>query len=171
MTYTDPVFLTRFMAKTKINQETQCWEWIGAVNERGCGKMAIHRKLMYAHRFSLQIKLGRELGNNECACHHCDNPNCVNPDHLFAGTRSENTRDSMGKGRFVIPTASKGVKHNKSKLDPVKVQEIISLLASGESQQSIANKYGVAPSSIHKIHTGKSWKEVQQAVALRRMTR
>lgn len=72
----------------------RCWEWVGIKGATGYGS---YNKVR-AHRFILQVALERPLGNL-FACHHCDNPSCVNPDHLFAGTHTDNMRDMLSKGR------------------------------------------------------------------------
>lgn len=58
------------------------------------------RKPVYAHRRALEAKLGRPIAPGLMACHHCDNPPCVNPDHLFEGTASDNRQDMLRKGRW-----------------------------------------------------------------------
>jgi hypothetical protein len=77
-----------------------CWEWLGARTAPGYGAFASDDgDVTAAHRFALELTLGRPLGPGECACHHCDNRGCVNPLHLFAGSRTDNNRDMCRKGR------------------------------------------------------------------------
>lgn len=80
-----------------------CWLWTRAVNKDGYGLTSWNGVHIRAHRASLQIKLGRPLEADECACHHCDNPPCVNPDHLWVGTPGDNARDRDKKGRTAQP--------------------------------------------------------------------
>ena len=72
-----------------------CWEWGGRVSTTGYGVLSRG----YVHRRMLSMVLGRELSAGEHALHHCDNPPCANPRHLFVGTNGDNMRDMVDKGR------------------------------------------------------------------------
>jgi hypothetical protein len=83
---------------------TGCWLWIkgrmGNTREKyRYPAIKLKGKMYLAHRHSLEQKLGRKLLDNMCACHKCDTPLCVNPEHLFEGTRKDNQQDSIKKGR------------------------------------------------------------------------
>lgn len=93
--------LSELLTEYTVN-DLGCWVWIGHKNEKGYGKIRYKGKVLMAHRVSLVNKLKRELLRGECACHRCDNPSCINPDHLWAGTRLQNNRDAIKKGRFVF---------------------------------------------------------------------
>lgn len=74
-----------------------CWEWVGRVDGRGYGEIKVSGRYKKAHRLAL---FGHgDLMNKLFACHRCDNPKCVRPDHLFAGTALDNVRDMHSKGR------------------------------------------------------------------------
>jgi len=75
-----------------------CWEWQGAVDRDGYGIFSYAGKTSRAARVSLEFD-GRPLSGAEMACHRCDNPRCVRPDHLFAGTNQDNMQDMVRKGR------------------------------------------------------------------------
>lgn len=82
----------------------RCWNWIGAKNEKGYGKVRDDvGRLVYAHRVALAIYLGRPLRPGMFANHRCDNKGCVRPVHLYEGTQSENERDKAYWGPVIPP--------------------------------------------------------------------
>ena len=136
----------RFWAK--VDKTGDCWNWIGALNiERGGYGVFKHNQRTYrAHRFVLELE-GVDIPSGMIVCHRCDNPACVNPDHLFIGTYADNTADMVSKGR-----AAGGI----PKLIEEDVVEIRSL--SGVIPQAmIADMFGASQQNISKIVTGKTW--------------
>lgn len=75
----------------------KCWIWKGFKNNRGYGQFMVDGKSLKAHRFAFELE-GQILATKEC-CHHCDNPGCVRPSHLFSASHKENIQDSVIKGR------------------------------------------------------------------------
>jgi len=95
---------SRLWAKTSKNAETGCWEWTGRTL-KGYGVLKIGRTQWYAHRASYRVRVG-EIPKGMMICHHCDNPPCINPAHLYAGTALDNARDFKERG--VSPKSSRG---------------------------------------------------------------
>lgn len=89
---------------SKISKTNSCWTWIGKISTTGYGVMMIgsradnSRRYIKAHRISFFIHFG-EIPDGMWILHKCDNPKCVNPEHLFAGTPKDNTQDMIKKGR------------------------------------------------------------------------
>lgn len=104
----------RFERKFIPEPNSGCWLWTGSVDSKGYGQIRMPGKarqgrLRYATHISLELA-GHEIPDGLEACHHCDNPCCVNPDHLFVGTHQDNMRDSWRKGRASKPPlAKKGI--------------------------------------------------------------
>ena len=94
--------LLRELAKTRllsrVEKTDSCWLWRGALNSRGYGSMGFMKRGWLAHRLSYTVFKG-DIPDGLFVCHSCDNPPCVNPDHLWVGTASDNQRDAVSKGR------------------------------------------------------------------------
>jgi hypothetical protein len=128
-----------------------CWIWKGSINRGGYGKIGTNST---AHRRAYEYRNG-EIPQGISVCHKCDNRLCVNPDHLFLGTRKDNSRDMVSKGR-----EAKGSKVGTSKLNEEKVLEIRRLRIDGWKIKDLCEKFGVHPGNIQYICKNKSWKHV-----------
>lgn len=86
----------------KIEKTDSCWNWVGAKTSGGYGNIGINNKTVRAHRLSYELHNG-PFDPKLFVCHKCDNPGCVNPEHLFLGNNSDNMKDCFIKGRLKIP--------------------------------------------------------------------
>lgn len=98
----------RFWRYVRRGEPDECWEWQGFRNQGGYGILGGR----IANRWQIESILGRALGERELVCHHCDNPPCCNPAHLFVGSARDNSNDAASKGRRVgrpeSPTCKRG---------------------------------------------------------------
>ncbi len=149
---------TRFLYYVKIPENpNDCWEWKGGKNENGYGKFHFNGGLMSAHRVSYILYIG-EFDRSLYCLHKCDNPECVNPEHLFLGNQNDNINDMKQKGR---QREAKGEKNNRSKLTNEEVKEIKMLLLQGKTQVEIAKLFRTTQTNISYIKTGKLWKHIK----------
>lgn len=99
-----------FWNKVNIRSENECWEWNAGLRT-GYGVFKVNRKSKSAHRLSYLLSYNKDPGEL-CVCHKCDNRKCVNPNHLFLGTQSDNMKDCYNKGRMYIPIGNRFEKGN-----------------------------------------------------------
>jgi len=145
----------RIMRQTKMAGD--CWEWTGQKDKDGYGKITFKGKFERPHRLAFKTFMG-EIPNGMMVCHRCDNPPCVNPEHLFLGSALVNRRDAEMKGRQTI----KGIKNPKAKLTEKQVAEIRDFLDDHVLNKSqIARNFGVSKSTISRISLGKLWRNRQ----------
>ena len=138
-----------------INIESGCWEWQGSYfSNNPYGQFMVNRKNYRVHRLAYSVANKVELLNNMNVCHTCDNPKCINPNHLFLGSHQDNRNDCIDKNR-----QAKGEQINQSKLTAKEVLEIRNRFKKGDSAK-IANEYGVAPSTILQIVRRLTWKHI-----------
>ncbi len=134
-----------------------CWLWGRALDTPGYGNSYFHGKCYRAHRLSLETYLGQSLPSEVLTLHLCDVKRCVNPQHLYAGTYKDNTRDCFERGRRHV---MRGEDHYKAVLTEFDVIEIREKRRKGMSLLRLANQYGVAKSNINAICQGRIWKHL-----------
>ena len=143
-----PTLHERFMALVDRRDGDDCWPWKGALNRQGYGRMLwIDGHQHGAHRIAFEIAFGWTLPG-AVVCHHCDNPKCCNPKHLWMGTVADNNKDRAEKGRSCT-----GTRHHSARLTETQVREIRAI--KGSTLSVIAQRYGVSISTIHGIRSGR----------------
>jgi hypothetical protein len=154
----DQCVIDRFLSNVVDHSDkAACWNWQGIKNSNGYGRFSLSDKHRLAHKISFQMFVG-EVPEGMNVCHSCDNRLCVNPQHLWLGTQSENLKDASAKGRMFRPDTN-GELNGNSKLDWTKVREIRRLVAAGERKSKVAQTFGVAHSTVNFIINNETWKE------------
>lgn len=142
----------------KVDKTDGCWLWKAGVDSFGYGSFKSGQGTKLAHRISFALAHGREPG--DCVLHSCDVPGCVNPAHLFEGTRTDNHIDKMNKGRGSAPPVHRGSTHHQAKLHESQIPTIRALIHSGQSYASVARRFGVSKKTIVNIWKGRIWAHV-----------
>lgn len=148
----------------KVSKSSGCWEWTGCKGKKGYGEIGIggKRGTAFAHRVSYELHHGA-IPDGMHILHKCDNPSCVRPDHLFAGTHTDNMRDMWAKERGRCDGAGRvGSANGNHRLTEAQVTDILEQLGDGKSRRSIGNQYGVSKTLIGLIAKGKVWKHVNR---------
>lgn len=140
----------RFSAKFVPEPNSGCWLWIGAVTYDGYGRFNVAGKNMLASRVSYELYVGK-IPSGLCVCHTCDVTCCVNPGHLFLGTRADNNIDMQKKGRSAD---ARGEKNGRSKITS---EQALEILHSTLRPFELSRIYGVTLSNICHIKKGRSW--------------
>lgn len=149
----------RFLRKVTYNPTTKCWEWIGSKYRFGYGhfRRKIKNKwVMYkSHRYSYEFYKG-EIPLGAFVCHHCDNPGCVNPDHLFTGTALDNTLDMINKKRKGI---IRNPRHKLLSMDVAKQIRYFKQLYPDKPLKWFAEKFNTSVAQVSRILNNKIWQE------------
>lgn len=144
---------------SRVHVTDGCWTWGAYRNTKGYGVVCIsangYRAYALAHRFSWAIANSDVPSDGMFICHHCDNPPCVNPAHLFLGTNDDNVLDCVKKGRIAI-----GEKNSRAILNESDVRDIRHM-AKTMSGVSIAAHYGVSTGAVYNIIHRVRWKHVK----------
>ena len=159
--------LTHFQASLNDG----CWEWRGATDRKEYGKwQSASGKIHIAPRLIYQVFCNPDIGTHH-VCHHCDNPRCVRPSHLFEGTRSDNMQDAIRKGRFSHgenhwmhkrpEEIQRGESHSQAK---VTIDVVMAIRAQwsegGITHRELATAFGLSRQHIGDIVNRKAWQHV-----------
>lgn len=143
----------RFWKKVVMLDSKECWMWTAYKNEGGYGSFGMDRKMHLAHRISWQIANG-PIPDGMCVCHTCDNPACVNPNHLWLGTNADNSDDKVTKSRQHRPL---GRANGRAKIGQA---DVIAIRADPRRQVDIAADYGINQQSVSHIKRRQKWGHV-----------
>lgn len=141
--------------------ESGCIEWRGAKLPKGYGQLRLShpiRKLETVHRLAWIMQSG-DIPAGLDVCHRCDNPSCLNPAHLFLGTRKQNMEDMVAKGRSPY---SPGEKSGKAKITEADVVEMGKMRSYGLSLKDIGATYRLHPSHVSRIMSGARWAHMKE---------
>lgn len=156
----------RFDAQSIPVTESGCWIWLGST-VKGYGQFQPSTKgRQLAHRYALEQKLGRGIEPGKFACHKCDTPLCVNPDHLYEGTIQSNSDDKVARGRQStgdrVKHRNRGESHYAAKLTE---SDVIAIRASSESPTNLARIYRISTTAILRALNGVTWKHIKSEKA------
>lgn len=133
----------------------ECWLWQGSLHSSGYGALNFRGRTYIASRVAWEIHNKQPFPKGKIACHQCDNRPCVNPHHIWPGTRQDNNADMVSKLRQV-----RGERNYTAKLTANQVREIRRLRKAGHTPAELAKQFGVSGSLISNIMAGRIWKHI-----------
>jgi hypothetical protein len=147
----------RFWAKVIVKGPDDCWEWQAYIDARGYGRFKFEGKDDRAHRVSWVLERG-QIPDGLCILHKCDNPKCVNPDHLYIGTHQDNMRDRTDRNRSAHNRIF-GERHGHSKATAEQVLEIRKI-GHSKSLKEMSALFGLSVSHISRLRSRKLWPHI-----------
>lgn len=145
-------FFQRLKERTEKGGDEDCWPVRGAAgNPYGHVNLAVRKVRRYAHRVAWEAANG-PIPAGKVICHTCDNPRCVNPNHLCVGTQADNVHDAVNKGRKKA--------WGLQKIDRATVLDIYARRRAGQLQKDIARVHGLSRNHVSSILNGKCWRHL-----------
>lgn len=150
--------LAERLERFSVLRPSGCIEWIGAQKERGYGVISCslpnHHRSAGAHRVSWELANNASLLPGAVIMHECDNPSCINPEHLTLGTHLENAQQAKARGRLV---RARGERSSRALLSAEKVLEGRRRYAAGESIPRLSREFGVKYPALYNAVVGRTW--------------
>ncbi|MCX4703916.1 HNH endonuclease [Streptomyces sp. NBC_01352] len=151
----DEKFADRFWSK--VDPTGDCWLWTAHIKPQGYGQFTVRNEQFYgAHAVSYALVHG-PIPPGKVVCHRCDNPPCVNPDHLFLGTQADNAADMIAKGRA---PRTRGIARANARLTDEAVQHIRSASRYHGLIRDLAAQFGVSTTTVRAVRNGRKWRHV-----------
>ncbi len=150
-----PQDLQRFNTLWIPVPESGCWIWFGGWDKDGYGKAKVNKKHIRAHRWAWLLFRG-EIPADVYVLHRCDVPSCVNPDHLFLGTHTDNMQDRERKGR--TPVLAIHRETNLTNEDVLTIRQLRGVMR----QVDIGKRFGIHHSQVSRIQRGHYWKHLSE---------
>lgn len=147
-----------FAPAAQVGDPNICWEWQGPYwngNQGNYGQYGYYP----AHRVAYFIDTGQQPGKLE-VCHHCDNPRCVNPAHLFLGSHSDNIKDCISKGRHRWGVNRPNGQAPDTKRNKLTQDDVRAIRNSTEPVPTLMKRYRLTESWVYQIKSRKAWKHV-----------
>lgn len=167
--------IERFWSKTTPEPTSGCLLWTGNYHAHGYGRTNMGRRgIVLAHRLAWELTFG-PIPDGLCVLHRCDNPPCVNPNHLFLGTKADNSADMVAKGRSCAgdrqgmrrhpECVPRGERNGQARLAEADVIAIRAARATGQTEREVAARFGVSPSLVGCIHRRERWRHISSGMA------
>lgn len=138
----------------RVEKTGGCWNWTGPIGSERYGRIRFQGRRVLTHVISYRLSFGA-VPSGLSVLHRCDNPRCVRPDHLYAGTAKDNVWDAITRGRRP--------RGPNLRLTSAEVTAIRAKWRAGESQRAIAGECRVSPSTISLAARGKTWARMEEA--------
>lgn len=169
--------MERFWSKVKLASKSVCWDWQASTEKRnGYGQFGVgDGRWDRAHRVAWRLVHG-EIPEGMCVLHTCDNRRCVNPNHLYLGTKKSNAQDRERRGRsnhatgerhgrHTHPGQTSGSRNGRAKLDEHAVRELLQKhFKQGTTKAALAREYNLSRTTVGHIVSGKLWPNVDGRV-------
>jgi hypothetical protein len=146
----------RFRFWSRVEWSPYCWQWGGCVGQKGHGLISFQNRLYHSNRVAWEFVFG-PIPYGKLVLHTCDNPACVNPEHLWLGTVADNHRDMVSKSRNAM-----GEKHGAARLT---TEQVKSIRVEGANKPhgirtKLAKRYGVHRETVSAILDRRTWRHV-----------
>lgn len=141
----------------KINKTDSCWLWTSAFGDRGYGVFWVGgtKRSVFAHRYSYELHKGG-IPDGQIVMHSCDNPACVNPDHLSTGTYKDNTQDAYRKNRRGVGSNATGSKPSMTELTAQRLKIVLGCLP----RATLAELFGISVATLKNVRRERNWKHI-----------